>query len=355
MAHARSVERDPVVGSPTVVDRAIDVSRLEAGDERAAADVFAEITALTAANRAAPDRDVERRLLRLRHDAGVRLAREQGARGVHPTPDLDPLPEADGLPDFTPADVTPERLRAAILRDGCMVVRGLVARDTATAFAAEIERAYAERERKDAGGTAEPGYYEEFRVEAPFKGPIRPWIKEGGGLLAADSPKLAFQMMEMFDTAGIPALVAGYLGEPAAISLHKTTLRKVEPTVVGAWHQDGAFMGDVRSVNLWLSLSHCGDVAPGLDIVPRRLDSLVATGTDGAFLADQVSQATAEEAAGDQAIVRPVFEPGDAVIFDELCLHQTGADPSMPDTRYAIECWFFGGSAFPASYAPLAV
>jgi hypothetical protein len=132
-------------------------------------------------------------------------------------------------------------------------------------------------------------------------------------------------------------------------------LRKVEPSTLGAWHQDGAFMGDVRSVNLWLSLSHCGDVAPGLDIVPRRLDHLVPTGTEGAFLKDQVSPAMAEAAAEGMPIVRPVFEPGDAVLFDELCLHQTGADPSMPSTRFAVECWFFGGSAFPGVYAPIAV
>ena len=48
----------------------------------------------------------------------------------------------------------------------------------------------------------------------------------------------------------------------------------------GAWHQDGAFMGDVRALNLWLSLSRCGDESPGLDIVPRRLDDLVATTTE---------------------------------------------------------------------------
>ena len=53
--------------------------------------------------------------------------------------------------------------------------------------------------------------------------------------------------------------------------------------------------------------------------------------------------------------MRPIFEPGDALFFDELFLHQTGSDPSMPKPRFAIESWFFGGSAFPAEYGPLAV
>jgi hypothetical protein len=53
--------------------------------------------------------------------------------------------------------------------------------------------------------------------------------------------------------------------------------------------------------------------------------------------------------------VRPIFEPGDALFFDEMCLHQTASDPSMPNPRFAIENWFFGGSAFPGEFAPVAV
>ena len=174
-------------------------------------------------------------------------------------------------------------------------------------------------------------------------------------MLAIDSPLLSFEMRELFVSARITELVAGYLGEPPLISVEKTTLRKAEPTVGGAWHQDGTFMGKVRSLNLWLALSRCGDVAPGLDIVPRRLEEFAPTGTDEAVLSYQVSQTKALAAAGDVAIVRPVFEPGDALFFDELFLHQTGSDPSMPKPRYAIENWFFGGSAFPGEFAPVAI
>ena len=80
--------------------------------------------------------------------------------------------------------------------------------------------------------------------------------------------------MEMFALLEEAAFRAGgrLPGERPLISVQKTTLRKADPSVRGAWHQDGAFMGEVRSLNLWLSLSRCGDEAPGLDIVPRRLD-----------------------------------------------------------------------------------
>jgi hypothetical protein len=320
-------------------------------------ELYAEIARLTEANRAGRDRATEREILRLRHLAGIRLLAGNGSAPEHPSPDFARLPEAEGLPEIAATDVTPELLRAGILRDGCLLVRGLVGRDQALSFAAQIDRSFEERERLGEGGRPAEGYYEEFAPEPPFEVGVgaRQWVGMGGGVLAADAPMLTSGMLEMFQEAGLPRLVADYLGEPPMITVQKTTLRKAAPEIGGAWHQDGAFMGDVRALNLWLSLSRCGDEAPGLDIVPRRLDEIVATATEEAVLSYQVSQSKAEEAAGDVPIIRPIFEPGDALFFDELFLHQTGSDPSMPNPRFAIESWFFGGSAFPGEYAPIAV
>lgn len=218
-------------------------------------ELLAEIEALSEHNRVEPDRETERRLLRLRHLAGIRRL-DAEADPQYPAPDVERLPDGPGLPEFTRDELTPGLLRAAILRDGCLLVRGLVDRADAIDFAQGIDRAFAERERREAGGAPAPGYYEEFVPHARFEEvTARPWIKEGGGVLAVDSPLLTWRMLELFRGAGVPRLVADYLGEPALISVHKTTLRKAEPTVPGAWHQDGAFMGDVRALNLWLSLS----------------------------------------------------------------------------------------------------
>lgn len=314
------------------------------------AELDREIERLHEAQRRDPDPDTARRLLRLRHLAGLRAVDEARGWADYAAPDAGALP-AGRLPELGRADLTPGVLRAGILRDGCVLVRGLIERDAALAFAGRIERAFAERERDEPAD----GFYEEFVPNLRAKGVLgRDWIKDGGGVLAADSPIVACEMFELFRAAGLAPLVDGYLGEPALVSVHKTTLRKALPAVPGAWHQDGSFMGDVRSLNLWLSLSRCGDVAPGLDIVPRRLDHLVARQTDEALLDIQVSQSKAEEAAGDVGIVRPIFEPGDALFFDELFLHQTASDPSMPKARYAIENWFFGASAFPEDYAAVA-
>ena len=124
----------------------------------------------------------------------------------------------------------------------------------------------------------------------------------------------------------------------------------------GDWHQDGAFLGaGIRTVNVFLSLSPCGEAAPGLDVVPRRVDHIVETGTHGAWFDWSVGPELVERIAADAGVVRPIFEAGDALLFDELFLHQTASDPAMPKPRFAVESWFFGASAFPADYAPVAV
>jgi hypothetical protein len=316
-------------------------------------EIFAEIAKLTEENRRSPNRDTERRLLWLRHVAGISLLDPGAEKPEFPVPATDSLPEADGLPEIARDDLTPELLRAGILRDGCLLVRGFVERDVALRFAARIDRAFAERAKQDAGGSAAEGYYEEFHPDAAFGMAARSWVQEGGGVLAADSPMLTFEMLEIFERAGLRHLVKRYLGEEPLLSAHKTTLRKADPSVGGAWHQDGAFMGDVRALNLWLSLSRCGDEAPGLDLVPRRLDHIVIDHESMLYV--DATRQKAQDAAGDTPIIRPIFEPGDALFFDELFLHQTGSDPSMPNPRYAIESWFFGGSAFPTEYAPVAI
>ena len=64
--------------------------------------------------------------------------------------------------------------------------------DDAMAFAARIRHAFEERRRQDEGQGAEAGIYEEFAPDSGRYGEVdgREWVKQGGGLLAADSPAL---------------------------------------------------------------------------------------------------------------------------------------------------------------------
>lgn len=67
------------------------------------------------------------------------------------------------------------------------------------------------------------------------------------------------------------------------------------------------------------------------------------------------SRAAAERAAGEAGVVRPIFEPGDMLLFDDRCLHSTAVSPAMTRTRYAVETWFFASSDFPDDYTPLGI
>jgi hypothetical protein len=323
---------------------------------RSTPELIEEIEELSRSNRELRDPAAERRLVELRHLVGMRLMESQNGSPGYPEPAFDRLPARNGeLPGVEPDQLTPELVRAGILRDGCLLVRGLVDREDAERLVEEIDHAFQARDARVAGGEADPGYYDEFEPDPRFLGFLaRDWVSGGGGLWVADSPHLLFRMLDTFERAGLAKVIRDYLGEPPTISVQKCTLRRVDPDAGHGWHQDGAFMGDVRALNVWLSLSRCGDESPGLDIVPRRLDHIVPTGTEGAIFEWSVSPQVAEEAAGDEGVLRPIFEPGDVLLFDDLFLHSTAAEPGMKKSRWAIESWFFGSSASPEDYAPLA-
>jgi hypothetical protein len=323
-----------------------------------ASDLFGEIDRLAVAERGQSGLDADRRLLRLRHLAAIRSIEEATGEAEYAAPVFDRLPPADPLPEVPADALSAGLLRAGILRDGCLLVRGLLGRPAALHLADEIDRAFAERDLSDCGEPFAEAFFEEFESEPAYAGNLawgRVYIKACCGLSASDSPQVSFDVAETYRKAGISRLIGDYLGETALMSVEKTTLRKAVPSVPGAWHQDGSFMGDARAVNMWLALSRCGDEAPGIDVVPRRLDHFVETRTDEAIVDAHVSQRMVEQAAGGVPMVRPIFEPGDALFFDGMLLHQTGSDPSMPRVRFGIESWFFGASSFPENFTPIAI
>ena len=87
-------------------------------------ELLAEIQRLGEANRSDQDAATERRLLTLRHLAGIRLLDAAPPDPEHPAPAFERLPEADGLPDIARADLTPELLRAGDVQ-GATIERGV--------------------------------------------------------------------------------------------------------------------------------------------------------------------------------------------------------------------------------------
>jgi hypothetical protein len=333
---------------------------------REARSLFRELEELTAANRAQADPAKERRLLRVRHRAFQYLKPSSDADVVAPAPGVEHRIE-QGLPAIDAAQLSAERVRAAILDHGSVHVRGLFDADLVGRMKAGIDRTF--DASVEYGKAQEAGDEDEWsrRPEAAWYQPFRPlpgysfgggrnWNRNNTAIWAADSPRIVFELIESFDRLGISEMVGSYLGERPAISMNKTVLRRVPPRGGGAdWHQDGAFLGDdIRSLNVWLSLSDCGVTAPGMDIVSKRLSEIVPTGTGGANFDWSVAPDVAERAAGGpEGIVRPRFQPGDALLFDHLNLHRTATEETMSDPRYAIETWFFAPSAYPDGQVPL--
>ncbi len=107
-------------------------------------------------------------------------------------------------------------------------------------------------------------------------------------------------------------------------------------------------------MNIWLALTDCGVDAPGMDLVMRRFEEIVETGTEGARFDWSVSPAKVEELLGpDEKVLRPAFQAGDVLLFDEMFLHQTADSTGMKNDRYAIETWCFAPGAYPAKQVPL--
>jgi hypothetical protein len=309
------------------------------------------ITLLTEANRARRDRRVEQRLVELRLDAFPTLA-ASSSRAVWPEV-VEDLAPGELIPAVRREDLTVDCVRSALWNHGSLIVRGLIGRESAECLVDDIDTATAAfdarasgEERDDVAGWYVPAELSALSDERRMK------KRKGGNLVAVESPPTLFDLIEIMNAVGIGELARGYFGEAPALLARKVTLRRMAHDAHGAWHQDGSFMGaDLRSLNVWLALTPCGDDAPSLDVVGRRLDSIIppspTTHTKSGITAETVEQI----AAG--TIVRPRFEPGDAMIFDHLCLHRTGGDPSMTRGRYAIETWLMAPSTYSASLRPV--
>jgi len=321
------------------------------GRLRAAIDVLCE------ANRLQRDIEIERRLVRLRHDAFAEIDRSQALATWPPTiPDHDPPDELGPLTLSSPRELTLDTLRHGIYRYGSVHVRGAIPPDRVARLVECIDRAFDGYDAHAAGAPASETtpWFEPFNApEVAEPGIRRRWTRDASGIQVADSPRALFELLDTLEAVGFRDLVADHLGEPAVLSMAKCVLRRVSLDTVPSWHQDGAFLGDdLRAVNVWITLTDCGRDAPGLDLVGRRFDHVVETGTEGAAFDTFAGQAVVERVAPG-AIVRPTFAAGDILIFDELLLHRSAVDPSMTRERHAIETWFFAPSRYPEELVPL--
>lgn len=265
----------------------------------------------------------------------------------------DPFPGDDGLPEITRDRFSGDLLGGAIVNHGCLRVNGLLDAETVTRLRDTIEHSYHARERLADG--------ESLDATDPWLVPFAPGKAKAEGfgrqgfMRVVDVPRALCDLVEVFAETGITAAVTEYFQERPAMIANKWVLRRTPSGKVGTdFHQDGAFLGGgIRTVDCWIALSHCGPGTgrPGIDLIPRRFDSILVGGDDAAFwwsLPEDLTRAAAPGA----PVVGPVFEPGDALFFDERLPHRTSVGLDLT-TRYAIESWFVAPSSYPAKHVPV--
>ncbi|MCX2978928.1 phytanoyl-CoA dioxygenase family protein [Candidatus Marimicrobium litorale] len=313
------------------------------------------IQVLSKANQRVENGEIERRLVKIRHQAFAEVV-DDTPPGPWPKPVDDLFPDCEAsIPEVLASELTAETIASAIQHHGSLLVRGLVDEKRAAGIREAIDAAFdGVTTSKNALVADRTEWYSPFRAcdGYEFGGLDRAFATDGGGVLAVDSPRALFRHLDALYAADFNKVVNEYFGERTALSVKKSTLRRTEPTALAGWHQDGSFLGtDTRSLNIWTAFTPCGVDAPSLDIFPWPFKELVKPGGKDIF--DwSISNDTAA-GYGEKNIVRPVFETGDALLFDQLTLHRTGIDKSMTNTRYAIEMWFFAASTYPRDQIPL--
>jgi hypothetical protein len=344
-----------------------DLSTARAFALAARGDLPAAIAAAVRAVRRAPDPDLLAALARWRVQAYAEMAHPPG-RAAWPPNLADPFPHHIGVPVLAAADLTADALGGAILHHGSLRVNGLLSPAAAESLRLGIDRALQAQLAAAAGEPeTDPGWY--VKLDHPDLNGGRIFVEESGeGMWTADSPAMLQMVIDALIGCGVIGHIEAYMGERPALSVAKSTLRRVSfrsrmtplgphPSENSPWHQDGAFLGrDTRAVNVWVALSHCGVDAPGLDVVATRVPYIVQTNSHGAILdwtvGDGLVRILAERGA---PIESPVFAPGDALLFDQMMLHRTGLRDGMTRNRWALETWFFAPTHYPLDRVPLLV
>ncbi|MGH8156482.1 MAG: hypothetical protein ACREPQ_00050 [Rhodanobacter sp.] len=305
-----------------------------------------------------PDGQYQKLLAQSRYFAYVDQPPVPSSKLPWPPQVEDVFPDAAGVPEIGADQLTPLTLAAGILHHGALLVRGLLHESRAMQLVAGIDQALQGCDawhRDGANAVDTPWYSRVPLVEGCELASGRDFGESIGGVWTADSPRMLYELTELFEANGVLSAITDYFGERPMLSVGKSTLRRVPATQgIADWHQDGSFMGSgIRSVNVWLSLSHCGEDASGLEFLPRRVPAVLPTGSHGANFYWTVGPGMVELTAAGVATVSPIFAPGDALLFDHFFLHRTGVPPGISKPRYAIESWFFAPSAYPPKQVPL--
>jgi hypothetical protein len=235
----------------------------------------------------------------------------------------DLFPDVDGLPDVHLSELTLERLASGVQHHGGMVVRELLTAEQVDALRTQLE-----------------------------DGTLR---AKQGGASSAEVDRMVATLVDAYRAQGVFDLVERYLGETPVGFPHRTVVKRNEPSAGLPWHQDASFFGGpCGSLDIWTALTECGRRCPSLWLVPRRMERILDASQTTVDASATVEEEMPQVLDGVEA-VRPVLQPGDAILLDEMTVHRTGTGWKVPSREVAVT-WFFAPSRLPAMTArPIAL
>jgi hypothetical protein len=126
-------------------------------------------------------------------------------------------------------------------------------------------------------------------------------------------------------------------------------VRAAIPKMAGTrvpFHQDMLVCAR-KCMNVWIALDPCGPgtKAPGLEVVARHLPALLPTmqgdANEYAIQHMEISEEAVAREIPSDALWRPRFAVGDALLFLGTTVHRTALEPGMDQVRTSIELRFF--------------
>jgi hypothetical protein len=298
------------------------------------------------------------RLLRLRWRAGGWAVREAKAKSPY---HLEGAPELAPPDEIQVSDLTPDIARAALARNGNLVLRGLIPQAAAEDFVQRIDRTvdgfqHVVKNKGSGSQSADLGYIA-FRPPPPDRKHVadnRKYLAvEEISALTVDSPLLFERLVHYLKASGIVSIAEQIFGERPVAAIQKSAMRRMPLGHPAGWHQDlGAVGAGTKAIALWIPFSPCGRDAAGFEFVRRRFNGPVPQMNDSLMpwvIANDMVTSVQDGA----DVVTPEFNPGDAMMFDQYSLHRGASYPHMTKWRWSIDTWLFAPSSVPSHITPM--
>jgi len=221
------------------------------------------------------------------------------------------------------ADAPASDIADCVFRNGVALVRGHYDRALIAAIAARAAERYAAEADRVRRGEQEPNRFRAVSIdEIEIDG------RPAAELLVDD----------------LARLVAGLCLDTLQPAVRQSWVRCSEPghrDLELPFHQDSRIL-NAPLVNLWIPLSDCGRDIPGLEIVTRRIDGLIATlphDPTRNFYAGHGLEIDPDIilAAFADALWHPEFKAGDVLMFRGTTVHRTHVTPTMAGERMSID------------------